>query len=107
MAGGTTTSFRFNLSDGTEYEVLYAYGEGRTGTIRFLSGEKEYAASADIAAFWEECECEPGDVHESRLPGNPCGLETKPIEGTGVMPGHYIAQGYDENALRDGTRFVY
>ena len=95
-AGGTTTSFRFNLSDGTEYEVLYIYGEGRTGTIRFMSGEKEYAASADIAALWEECECEPRDVHESRLPGDPCGLETKPIVGTELMPGHYIAQGYDE-----------
>lgn len=92
-AGGTTTSFRFNLSDGTEYEVLYIYGEGRTGTIRFMSGEKEYAASADIAALWEECECEPRDVHESRLPGDPCGLETKPIVGTELMPGALYSAG--------------
>lgn len=38
----------------------------------------------------------PGDVHESRLPGNPYGLAMKPIAGTGLMPGHYIAQGYDK-----------
>lgn len=96
MAGGTTTSFRFNLSDGTDYEVVYTYGGGKSGTICFLTDEKEYVTAADIEALWKECDSEPRDVHESRLPGDPCGLAMKPIAGTGLMPGHYIAQGYDK-----------
>lgn len=34
-------------------------------------------------------------VHESKLPGDPCGLTTKPIEGTMLLPGRYVAEGYD------------
>lgn len=95
LVGGTTTSFRFHLNDGTDYEIVYTYGGGREGAIRFLTEEKEYVTSADIGSFWEDCDSEAVEVHESKLPGDPCGMTTKPIEGTMLLPGHYVAEGYD------------
>lgn len=95
LSGGTTTSFRFCLNDGTDYEIVYTYGGGRDGEIRFLTEEKKCITSADIGALWDDCNSEPAEVHESRLPGDPCGLTTKPIAGTMLLPGHYVAEGYD------------
>ena len=95
LSGGTTTSFRFCLNDGTDYEIVYTYGGGRNGTIRFLTEEKDCVTSADIGSFWEDCDSEPAAVHESKLPGDPCGLTTKPIADTMLLPGHYVAEGYD------------
>lgn len=69
LSGGTTTSFRFCLNDGTDYEIVYTYGGGRNGTIRFLTEEKDCVTSADIGSFWEDCDSEPAAVHESKLPG--------------------------------------
>lgn len=95
LSGGTTTSFRFCLNDGTDYEIVYTYGGGRNGTIRFLTEEKDCVTSAHIGSFWEDCDSEPAAVHESKLPGDPCGLTTKPIADTMLLPGHYVAEGYD------------
>lgn len=95
LSGGTTTSFRFCLNDGTDYEIVYTYGGGRDGEIRFLTEEKKCITSADIGALWDDCNSEHAEVYESRLPGDPCGLTTKPIAGTMLLPGHYVAEGYD------------
>ena len=50
-----------------------------------------------VISLWEDCdsEAEAVEVHESKLPGDPCGLTTKPIEGTMLLPGRYVAEGYD------------
>lgn len=95
LSGETTTSFRFYLNDGTDYEIVYTYSGGRDGEIRFLTEEKKCVTSADIGSFWDNCDSKPAEVHESKLPGDPCGLTTKTIAGTMLLPGHYVAEGYD------------
>ena len=51
-AGDSATSFRFNLSDGTSYEVIYSEVAVKSGRIITTGMEQDFFTSADIGAFW-------------------------------------------------------
>ena len=49
--GAKITSFRFNLSDGTTYELIYGCYGVKTGNLKSSTGNFEYFTSADIGAI--------------------------------------------------------
>lgn len=68
VAGSATTAFRFNLSDGTTYEVLYSSIAVKSGRIMLTETEKDYFTSADIEANWTKYDYETEKVAENELP---------------------------------------
>ena len=66
--GGKITSFRFNLSDGTTYELIYGCYGVKTGNLKSSTGNFEYFTSADIGAYWSDIDLEAVAVEESELP---------------------------------------
>lgn len=67
-AGGSVTSFRFNLSDGTFYEVVYSNSAVKSGKIKATALGKDYFTSADIEESWDNYDYEAVSVSESELP---------------------------------------
>lgn len=68
-AGGSVTSFRFNLSDGTSYEIIYSAVAVKSGRIITTDMEQDFFTSADIGANWERYNYEIITVSEDELPG--------------------------------------
>ncbi len=68
--GATVTSFRFNLSDGTSYELIYVCNGVKNGKLKSETGSFEYFTSADIGSCWDNLnkELEAIPVEESKLP---------------------------------------
>lgn len=66
--GGSVTSFRFNLSDGTSYEVIYSAVAVKSGRIIATGMEQDFFTSADIGASWESYDYEAVTVSEGELP---------------------------------------
>ena len=62
------TSFRFNLVDGTSYELIYGYGGVPTGSLKSATSNVEYLTSADIGSYWSYINLEAIPVEESELP---------------------------------------
>ena len=62
------TSFRFNLSDGTTYELIYGCYGVKTGNLKSSTGNFEYFTSEDIGAYWSDIDLEAVAVEESELP---------------------------------------
>lgn len=67
-AGAEVTSFRFNLSDGTNYELIYSCYGVKTGNLKSSTGNFEYFTSADIGSYWDNIDLETVSVEESELP---------------------------------------
>lgn len=67
-AGAETTSFRFNLADGTSYELIYSCYGVKNGNLKSSTGNFEYFTSADIGAYWYNNDIEVVPVEESELP---------------------------------------
>ena len=67
-AGGSVTSFRFNLSDGTSYEVIYSAVAVKSGRIITTGMEQDFFTSADIGANWESYDYEVIAASEDELP---------------------------------------
>ena len=67
-AGGSVTSFRFNLSDGTSYEVIYSEVAVKAGRVITTGMEQDFFTSADIGAFWESYDYEVTTASEDELP---------------------------------------
>ena len=69
--GGDVTSFRFQLSDGTDYELLFVCSGVKNGYLASQTGGFRYFTRADIGACWndlnQELVAEPAD--QSELPG--------------------------------------
>lgn len=63
----TITSFRFNLSDGTTYELIYSCYGVKTGNLKSSTGNFEYFTSADIGSYWNNIDLEAVAVEESEL----------------------------------------
>ena len=42
-----------NLSDGTNYEMVYSCYGVKNGSLKSTTGDFEYFASADIGAAWD------------------------------------------------------
>ena len=67
-AGGDVTSFRFNLSDGTSYELIYGCDGVKNGKLKSSTGNFEYFTSSDIGSYWSNMDLESVPVKESELP---------------------------------------
>ena len=67
-AGGSVTSFRFNLSDGTSYEVIYSEVAVKAGRVITTGMEQDFFTSADIGAFWVSYDYEVTTASEDELP---------------------------------------
>ncbi len=67
-AGTSTTSFRFHLSDGTSYELIYVGYGVKSGELFSETGNFRYFTSADIGWNWEwlnqDYEAVPASVDE-------------------------------------------
>ena len=50
--GADVTSFRFNLSDGTNYELVYVCNGVKNGKLKSSTGNFEYFTSSDIGSYW-------------------------------------------------------
>ena len=68
VVGGSTTSFRFNLSDGISYEIIYTGIDAKSGRIMMSNGEKDYFTSDDLEAIWNDCDYVVEEAAESELP---------------------------------------
>ena len=66
--GGDVTSFRFNLSDGTSYELIYVCNGVKNGKLKSSTGNFEYFTSSDIGSYWSNMDLESVSVKESELP---------------------------------------
>ncbi len=68
--GADVTSFRFNLSNGTSYELIYVCNGVKNGKLKSETGGFEYFTSADIGSYWDGLndELEAIPVDESELP---------------------------------------
>ena len=67
-AGAEITSFRFNLSDGTSYELIYGCDGVKKGSLKSSTDNFEYFTSADISSYWSNTDLEAVPVEESELP---------------------------------------
>ena len=61
-------SFRFNLSDGTNYELVYVCDGVKNGKLKSSTGNFEYFTSSDIGSYWSNIDLEAVPVEESELP---------------------------------------
>ena len=68
--GADVTSFRFNLSDGTSYELIYVCNGVKNGKLKSETGGFEYFTNVDIGSYWDGLndELEAIPVNESELP---------------------------------------
>ena len=66
--GGDVTSFRFNLSDGTSYELIYVCNGVKNGKLKSSTGNFEYFTRSDIGSYWSNIDLEAVPVEESELP---------------------------------------
>lgn len=66
----TVTSFRFNLSDGTSYELIYSCYGVKTGILESPTGNFEYFTISDIGSYWNDIgkKFEAVSVDKSELP---------------------------------------
>ena len=67
-AGAEITSFRFNLSDGTSYELIYGCYGVKTGNLKSSTGDFIYFTSADIGSYWNNTDIEAVPVEQNELP---------------------------------------
>lgn len=67
-AGADVTSFRFNLSNGTNYELIYICNGVKNGKLKSSTGDFEYFTSADIGSYWSNIDIETVPVEEIELP---------------------------------------
>ena len=72
VVGGETTSFRFNLSDGTMYELIYRSYGVKNGILKSPTDGFEYFTSADIGWNWRWLneDLVAVEVDKSELPGS-------------------------------------
>ena len=66
--GADVTSFRFNLSDGSNCELVYVCNGVRNGKLKSSTGNFEYFTRSDIGSYWFNNELEAVPVEESELP---------------------------------------
>ena len=67
-SGAEITAFRFNLSDGTNYELIYSCYGVATGNLKSSTGNFKYFTSADIGSYWSNTNLEAVPVKGSELP---------------------------------------
>lgn len=65
--GSTTLSFRFNLYDGTKFEIIFTSFGVKDGTIR-SSYVFDYLTTSDVDAIWGQYDYELKQAIENQLP---------------------------------------
>lgn len=68
VVGGRVTSFRFNLSDGTSYEIVYSAIAVKAGRIIATDMDHDFFTSSDIGANWEKYDYKIRRASEDELP---------------------------------------
>ena len=68
VAGGSVTSFRFHLSDGSTYEVIYSSIAVKSGRIWATGMGQDYFTSADVGGIYNAYHYEAEDAEEEELP---------------------------------------
>ena len=68
VAGGSVTSFRFHLSDGTAYEVIYSSSAVKSGRIWATGMDQDYFTSADVGGIYQSFPYEAEAAAEEELP---------------------------------------
>ena len=68
MAGVAATSFRFHLSDGTTYEVIYSSSAVKSGRIWATGMDQDYFTSADVGGIYQSFQYETEAAAEEELP---------------------------------------
>ena len=68
VAGGSVTSFRFHLSDGTAYEVIYSAIAVKSGRIWATGMDQDYFTSADVGGKYQSFQYEEEAAAEGELP---------------------------------------
>lgn len=68
VAGGSVTSFRFHLSDGTAYEVIYFSSAVKSGRIWATGMDQDYFTSADVGGIYQSFQHEAEAAAEEELP---------------------------------------
>ncbi|HIQ67026.1 MAG TPA: hypothetical protein IAB74_00760 [Candidatus Faecousia excrementigallinarum] len=68
VAGGSVTSFRFHLSDGTAYEVIYSAIAVKSGRIWATGMDQDYFTSADVGGKYQSFQYEAEAAAEGELP---------------------------------------
>lgn len=70
ITGAEVISFRFNLADGTNYELIYGGHGVKNGNLKSATGGFNYSTTADILAYWSNLnkELEAVPAEESELP---------------------------------------
>lgn len=68
VAGGSVTSFRFNLADGTSYDLIYCSEAVKAGWLKSPAEQRDYFTSADIEGCWNSYDYEIIPAVESELP---------------------------------------
>ena len=58
VAGGTVTSFRFNLSNDTSYEIIYCAEAVKSGRLKLPEEKLDYFTAADIESYWDNYQYE-------------------------------------------------
>lgn len=66
--GKAITSFRFNLSDGTSYEIIYYAIAVKAGRLKFPAEQLDCFTSADIGSGWYNLDYEVVAASEDELP---------------------------------------
>lgn len=67
-AGSAVTSFRFQLSDGTVYEVISCCWAVKSSCIQTTGSNQILFTSADIGGLWLNADVEATKADESELP---------------------------------------
>ena len=68
VAGGSATSFRFHLSDGTAYEIIYSSIAVKSGRIWATGMDQDYFTSADVGGIYQSFQYEAEAAAEEELP---------------------------------------
>ena len=66
-AGGVTTSFRFRLRSGSDYEIIYVSHGVKNGELK-LPHAFHYRTEADIGSIWNQLDYEALAVEAVELP---------------------------------------
>lgn len=67
-AGSDATGFRFCLSDGTLYEIVYCSVAVKSGSLQLSWSEQAYVTDADIGAIWKHYDYSVVHAEEDELP---------------------------------------
>ena len=60
--------FRFCLSDGTLYEIVYCSVAVKSGSLQLSWSEQQYVTDADIGAIWHQYDYSAVHAEEDELP---------------------------------------